>query len=268
MRKGQRLYNDNCPIYFVPTQENIIQVVPEVFVDITETVVPGILPYYMISNYGRIWHKYKQQFLTNNIDSKGYLYKPLSTIEGSKNCRIHRLVMMSFCYFPGCEDRLINHKSGIKTDCYIWNLEWSTYSENAQHAYDNGLNNKERYPDEVIMKICELLQDPEKKMNDISAELDVPYSLIQAIQNKRCHTDISDKYDIKARKINNNLSLEQVHLLCQYYQSHPKNEILDIYCSKALRHIGINDVNTRLVRTAKKIYSKETYQYISREYNF
>ena len=55
-------------------------IVPEIFVVISEKLVPGILPYYKISNYGRIWHKYKEMFLTSNVDSKGYMFKPLVTV--------------------------------------------------------------------------------------------------------------------------------------------------------------------------------------------
>ena len=134
MRKGQSLYR-NSPIYFFP--ESITLPVEE-WKDITEDIVPEVLPYYMISNYGRLFHKYKGIILANNIDSKGYLYKPLTTKSGKpKNCRIHRLVMMTFNYFPGCEDVIINHKDGVKSNCFIWNLEWSSYSDNVKHALNN-----------------------------------------------------------------------------------------------------------------------------------
>ena len=55
MRKGQSTYN-NCALYFVP---EVISEYEE-FRPITEQVVPGILNYYMISNFGRIWHKNKK----------------------------------------------------------------------------------------------------------------------------------------------------------------------------------------------------------------
>lgn len=47
MRKGMSLTDvDKCPVHFVP--------IPEMFVDITDIMVPTIRPYYMISNHGRV----------------------------------------------------------------------------------------------------------------------------------------------------------------------------------------------------------------------
>lgn len=258
----------NSPIYFVPSP--VLYLPPEEFKEITDKVVPGVKPYYMISNYGRIWHKYRQEFLTFNIDSKGYLYKPLATDNGSINCRIHRLVMMTFCYFPGCENRLINHKDGIKTNPCITNLEWSSYSENMIHAFENELVSKQNiYNDEQIKSICELLQNNKITLQEIADKVKVPYSLVQSIQGKRTHTDISDKYNIQPRKINNNLSIEEVEKLCKYYQDNPKNNLtLDQYCTQALLSIGINNTEYKFIKTAKKILNKETYTYISKDYNF
>lgn len=264
MLKGYKTY-ENVPIYFIPRP---IVMPPEEFRDITEQMVPGIRPYYMISNYGRIFHKYKNQILSTNIDTKGYLYKPLAIEGGSINCRIHRLVMLAFAYFPGCENYLVNHKDGNKSNCFIWNLEWSTYSDNANHAYKTGLNQNRKVPENQIHKVCKLLENPANSLQFISEKTGVSYSIISAIQQKRVHTDISDKYNIQSRKVNNNLSIDQVNMLCKYYENHPKQGTLDQHSKAALESIGFKDPSSREIRTAKKILTKETYNYISREYDF
>lgn len=266
MRKGQRLYDSSIsPISFRPV---IMQ--PEVFMPITDRVVPGVMDYYLISNYGRLFHKFENRFLTVNLDSKGYSYKPLATVNGPKNCRIHRLVMMTFIYFPGCENILVNHKDGIKTNNFIWNLEWATPSMNIQHAVDTGMK-KKKYkpiPEDKLRKACELLQDQSIPINEIAKITKLSYGIVSSIASKRAHVDISSQYNIQPRKISNNLSKDEIHKLCRYFEQNPKDDNLDNYCAKALEAIGYKDPNHKLVRTAKKIFSKETYSYISDGYNF
>lgn len=270
MRKDESPKKYCCsPLRFVPPQEQLM--LPEVFLPITDKAAPGVKPYYMISNYGRIWHVYDRRFLTQNVDSKGYLYKPLATINGMKNFRIHRLVMMTFCYFPGCENYLVNHKDGIKTNCYILNLEWATYSENIHHAINTGLNPGTRvYNDEQVEEVCKLLEQGNLTIQQISETVGVSYSMVQKVQQKRNYTDISDKYNIQPRKINNNLSLEEVEKLCLYYQNNPKNKTVncDQYCAQALLAIGVQETGYKYLKTAKKILWKETYKYVSCNYNF
>lgn len=266
MRKGESRYS-KAAISFFPINERVMPI--EEFRDVTDLMVPGVLPYYMISNYGRLFHKFSNQFLSVNIDTKGYPYKPLATMDGPKNVRIHRLVMLAFCYYIGCEDKIINHKDGIKCHPYIWNLEWSDYSENAIHAVQNNLLPTQAiYKERKIRKVCELLENPANSLQSIAEKTGVSYSIVSAIQQKRVHTDISDQYNIQSRKVNNNLSTDQVNMLCKYYENHPKQGTLDQHSKAALESIGFKDPSSREIRTAKKILTKESYRYISREYDF
>lgn len=271
MRKGQSRFNtERCPICFEPTRDLCP---PEEFRDISQEMVPGILDYYMISTFGRVWHKYQRYFMKVAVDSKGYVFIPLSTIYGSKNCRIHRLIMEAFCPVPNQKNLIVNHKNGIKTDNHIWNLEWATQSENGIHAFQTGLNGSHRkgkVSDETVREICRLLEDRGNTINAIADKTGVPYTIVLAIQGKRAHTDISDEYNIQPRKVNNNLTVEEVRKICEFFENNPKDgkETLEQRSIKALNFIGYMNPTYREIRTVKKILSRETYGYISCEYNF
>lgn len=94
---------------------------------------------YMASNLGRI-----KSFLTQ---SNGKILKQRYDKDGYKmvwtkyraGARVHQLVLLAFDpegYFEGA---VVNHKNGDKEKNYLENLEWTTISENTQHAYDTGL---------------------------------------------------------------------------------------------------------------------------------
>ncbi len=262
------LYSGYIPVYFTPVEEYYV---PEIFVDITSDKVPGILDYYMISNYGRIWHKHKAKILSTNLDSKGYPFKPLATINGNQNFRIHRLVGLFFLYFPGCENYVINHIDGIKTNNYFKNLEWVTQSDNVVHAYNLGLNKAGKYNKIIVIKICEMLQAGDKTFEQISNELGVSYQLIQAINQKRVYRYISDNYVFPQRKVNTNFSEDQVRAICQYIVDHPKpllQTLIAYYREILFNVLKIENPSKPIIRTVEKIYNKLSYSYISKDYAF
>lgn len=113
--------------------------------------IKGFEEYYHVSNLGNIRalektvpykdgriRRYKSIILKPRIDGRGYyfvtLYKPSYKIQ----LRVHRLIAVAF--IPNPENKPeVNHKDGVKTNNEISNLEWSTRSENTQHAHDIGL---------------------------------------------------------------------------------------------------------------------------------
>lgn len=133
MLKGQQAYAIIKPITFIPW----LVAQDEIFLPITEKEVPGVYPYYMVSNYGRIHNIYSiTPFMSYNIDSKGYWYTPLVTITGSVNVRNHRVEMLVFNYIDGCEKLVVDHIDGNKLNPRLSNLEWVTQAINNQRAHD------------------------------------------------------------------------------------------------------------------------------------
>lgn len=75
--------------------------------------------------------------VSTGVNLNGY---PVVSVPGRSTVAIHRLLGLAFLKCPGDPDELvINHKDGIKTNHDLDNLEWTTYTENINHAYENGL---------------------------------------------------------------------------------------------------------------------------------
>lgn len=103
---------------------------------------------YEVSNTGKVrsWKNNrhgrsdKARVLCLMDDSHGYPQITLSLKNPKKrgSKKVHTLVAKAF--IPNPENKpCINHIDGDKENNHVDNLEWCTYSENQQHAYDTGL---------------------------------------------------------------------------------------------------------------------------------
>lgn len=110
----------------------------------TSKRIKGFTKYYITPD-GKIWNNKLNRFMKPH-KKDGYWWIQLNENGKRKYKGIHRLVAEA--YIPNIENkRTVNHKN-FNTDINeVWNLEWSTDSENIQHSY----NNKRR---ENQKKIC------------------------------------------------------------------------------------------------------------------
>lgn len=182
-------------------------------------------------------------------------------------CRIHRLVMLGFCYRPDHKDLVVNHIDGNPKNCLITNLEWATIEENNKHAWRTGLHDG-TYSVDDVHKACKLLESGEYTVADIAKMTGLSYSVVSAILGKRTHTDISDQYNITNRKVASNLNENQVRSVCMYFQLHKGQfRTCNDACRAAMEYMKL-DQSTNMLKTLQKIYSKQTYTYISKDYDF
>lgn len=105
--------------------------------------VAGFEHIYDVSNLGRLRRGLSAPFTTRA--PAGRISKARPTQSGyrvvgfdGKKFRVHRLVAMAF--IPNPENKpIVNHLDGTRANNVVTNLEWATKSENALHAYANGL---------------------------------------------------------------------------------------------------------------------------------
>lgn len=95
----------------------------------------GNNPNFYVSNLGRFKKNngHIPKIPNNDIE---YVYISINKI----SYVIHRIILSTFSPHENSDNLYVNHKDGNKKNNKLENLEWSTNSENVQHAYDTGLN--------------------------------------------------------------------------------------------------------------------------------
>lgn len=100
---------------------------------------------YFISNCGRVYSKKSNKILSQTLNKEtGYFGFCISLGSRKRKKYIKTHIAVAFNFVDGYKECLmVNHKDGNKKNNNSDNLEWVTNSENTQHAYDNGMNNRQ-----------------------------------------------------------------------------------------------------------------------------
>lgn len=171
--------------------------------------VKGYEGLYEISSIGNIrsLDKYVNSGIKNNpkrfikgcvlktfSDKDGYLYTGLTKDRKKRMLRIHRLVCDAFHDNPENKPQ-VNHIDGIKDNNFYQNLEWSTLSENRQHAYDTGLQNGlsrrgrkcnfTKLSKDTVISIRSEYKKGKIKQKDLAAKYGVSQSAISSILKRK-----------------------------------------------------------------------------------
>lgn len=78
------------------------------------------------------------RIIKSTIGTHGYIVFKIWLNGKTKNLQMHRELAKAFIPNPK-NLPCINHKDGVKLNNKLENLEWCTYSENLEHAYENKL---------------------------------------------------------------------------------------------------------------------------------
>lgn len=186
---------------------------------------------YMVSNYGRVYDKEKHRIVPFIVSDffksavSGYIayYLTLRSDDGSFKkftYYAHRLVMMAFT-LPSTHKAIVNHIDGNPSHNYLWNLEWTSASENYIHALKTGLKHESigeeranaKWTDEEVHLICRLMAQGHKATfiynylkNQYPDNPKIQYervrTLVKHIKQKTHWTHISNLYNINTEKFN------------------------------------------------------------------
>lgn len=98
------------------------------------------------------------------VGTNGYLKVSFRFLGKRYTRNIHRLIALTFIENPN-NYPCVNHIDGNKLNNDISNLEWVTYSENIQHAYDNNLTKPLKGEGRSVLKDEQVLAIVEMKNN-------------------------------------------------------------------------------------------------------
>ena len=101
------------------------------------------IPGYFVNRNGEIFSNQSGDMKKiNGCVRNGYRVVGFKNGKKHQTRLIHRIVAESF--IPNPEQKpIVNHKDGNKLNNRVENLEWVTFSENTQHAWDTGLIKKD-----------------------------------------------------------------------------------------------------------------------------
>jgi len=132
-------------------------------------------------------HNKKLREIKPTLGNDGYLRVCLYCDNKRNDKLLHRLIAENF--IPNPENKpQVNHKNGVKTDCRVNNLEWSTEKENTQHAVRIGLMDTKgeshwnsRLTEYDIMAI----KKDDRFQRVIAKEYQVSQAMISCIKNNK-----------------------------------------------------------------------------------
>lgn len=212
---------------------------------------------YEISNMGRIKYSImnKNKRITLGSESGGYMKFTLRQNNKHRITNIHRLVALVF--LPNLNNKIIvNHINGNRFDNRLENLEWSTHSENSQHAINTNLHVCRKKIDQYningeFIKTWDSMCQAYKTLNLSS------YDIKSALQKqKKLAAGFIWKYsnDIhKKNLIETKIKVENI------LQITNKNPLSNKYITKRKKIIQINPETNKIIKVWDSISEASFY---------
>jgi hypothetical protein len=125
------------------------------------------------------------------IPGRGNGYNTVSLWKENKG-RTHKLsVLAATAFIPNPDNLpLVNHLDGVKTNDWLSNYEWATYSRNTLHAVEHNLMNTAKGEDAANAKLTEndvrdIRQITGKSNREIARNYGVTHSAINSLKQRK-----------------------------------------------------------------------------------
>ncbi|PZO54865.1 MAG: hypothetical protein DCF15_11230 [Phormidesmis priestleyi] len=149
-------------------------------------------PRYLITKGGDVWSEKTNRWLKPSAKKNGYLYVTIYDANKKRHSKsIHSLVAETYLG-PRAEGWVVNHKSGVKLDNDLNNLEYITVSQNNAHAYSMGLSSKRgskasgsKLTEKQVSEIKKLLTEEELSHGQIAKKFQVCRTTITMISTNK-----------------------------------------------------------------------------------
>ena len=219
--------------------------------------------------------------LKPQTDKDGYKYIHIHVDGKVHNCRISRLVALTYIPIPKryinkgytADDLEVNHKDGIKSNNHISNLEWCTPRENILHAERNNLRVHKmgenhpmaKYTEHDIRKVCVLFVKNEYSIKQISDLTGVDIHTVFSIFERKLWKSVSKDYDFSNYNVKSDrrtncplrkYEIDKIHEICKLLEDG------ELTMNEISNKTGVSN------GLIQKIKYRSIYQDISKGYNF
>jgi hypothetical protein len=143
---------------------------------------------YQVSNFGNIYSKTTEAFLSSDCKKHQYRYVTLSKNNKQSTFCVHRLVAKAFVYNSNPDLKTqVDHIDGNKRNNYASNLEWVSPSENVKRSRKTGLVSSTTNRNEIIEQLDSFgnVIDTFRDQNEASKKLNCTRGVIMSLIKPR-----------------------------------------------------------------------------------
>lgn len=169
---------------------------------------------YEVSNLGMVRNANTHELIPikENHDYRVFYYLDEKFAKQTRVKAVHRAVAEAFIPNPN-KYSIVNHLDGNKFHDAVYNLEWTSPGMNTEHAYITKLNKNQKYSDNQIHMVCDLLSRRKVPQIHISYMTGVDRKTVSDIYRGRRWKDISSKYEFQVKKWNQSIKEEVCNMI-------------------------------------------------------